>query len=289
MATLESDLLRTFIAVADAGSIGGGAARVHRSQSAVSTRIKQLETVIGRPLFARHGRGVVLNEFGESLMPTARRVVSLLNTAFADLSKHGLEGTLHVGISDDHSRERLSQLLADFSRDHPKVGLKVRCALSADFPKVLTSGELDMAIYEVPSLGPRMILLQEEPLFWVASRSKTVLDRNPVPIALFDRACWWRDIALTSLEQSGKPYNIVVSSESSAGVSAAIRSGVAIGILGKSAISDDLIPLGDEKGLPPLTTSKLALDLGPHRDNPIRDALSKTIMASYSATQRGAE
>ena len=61
MRNLDSELLRTFLAVADSGSVTGGAARIHRSQSAASIQIKQLEELLGASLFTRHGRGVVLS------------------------------------------------------------------------------------------------------------------------------------------------------------------------------------------------------------------------------------
>ena len=61
MDQLNSDLLRTFLAVADAGSVTEGAARIHRSQSAASLQIRKLEDVLGQPIFERHGRGVVLS------------------------------------------------------------------------------------------------------------------------------------------------------------------------------------------------------------------------------------
>ena len=56
MEKLESDLLRTFLAVAQAGSVTDGAQRIHRSQSATSQQIKRLEAILGQPVFARHGR-----------------------------------------------------------------------------------------------------------------------------------------------------------------------------------------------------------------------------------------
>ena len=61
MENLDSDLLRTFVAVAEAGSVTEGAARIHRSQSATSLQIKRLEAILSQPVFDRHGRGVVLS------------------------------------------------------------------------------------------------------------------------------------------------------------------------------------------------------------------------------------
>ena len=55
---LDSDLLRTVLQVAACGSFSEAATRIHRSQSAVSLQMKQLEDTLGQSLFERHGRGV---------------------------------------------------------------------------------------------------------------------------------------------------------------------------------------------------------------------------------------
>ena len=178
----------------------GGAARIYRSQSAASVQIKQLEDLLGEPVFKRHGRGVVLSRTGEVLEPVARQVVGALDSAMAEITGGGLEGALRIGIPDDHGKEALSKIIADFTRDHPKVDLMVHCASSTGFPAALLAGELDLAVHEVERVGSGMELLREEPMHWVTSRVHNLLDRDPIPVALFDQACWWRDAALKALE-----------------------------------------------------------------------------------------
>ncbi|MEC9469995.1 MAG: LysR family transcriptional regulator, partial [Pseudomonadota bacterium] len=65
MNNLDSELLRTFLAVAATGSVTEGARLIGRSQSATSLQIMRLEEVIGRDLFERTGRGVTLTETGQ--------------------------------------------------------------------------------------------------------------------------------------------------------------------------------------------------------------------------------
>ncbi|RWI12599.1 MAG: LysR family transcriptional regulator [Mesorhizobium sp.] len=78
---LDSDLLRSFLAVAKAGSVSGGAARLLRTQSAVSLQVQKLEEIVAHQLFDRHGRGVSLTARGEQLLPIARQVVEVLDQA----------------------------------------------------------------------------------------------------------------------------------------------------------------------------------------------------------------
>ena len=282
MNTLDSDLLRTFLAVADTGSVTSGATRIGRSQSATSVQIRQLEDLLGKPVFTRHGRGVVLSPVGETLEPVARQVTRSLDKAMTEISGDGLEGTLRIGIPDDHGRMALSNIIAEFTRNHSKVDLGIQCALSTTFPAALAAGTLDMAVHEVETLCADMILLRQEKLHWVTSRAHNLLDRDPVPVALFDTACWWRNVALQAFEKSGRSYRVIYTSESITGVAAAIEAGIAIGVLGQSALSPrlDVLPPADD--LVEIPLSNLVLEFGRGTETPVRRAMATTIAKAFS-------
>ena len=57
METIDPDLLRTFLAFVDGGSLARAAIVVGRSPSAVTAQMQRLEEVVGEPLLVRHGRG----------------------------------------------------------------------------------------------------------------------------------------------------------------------------------------------------------------------------------------
>ena len=91
------------------------------------------------------------------------------------------------------------------------------------------------------------------------SRHHDLLQRDPLPVALFDRECWWRDVALAALHGTGRPFRIVYSSQSVTGVAAAIEAGVAIGLLGQSSLNGNLTCLEAKHGFTDMPTSKLVL------------------------------
>ena len=149
MDRLESDLLRTFLAVAETGSITLGAARILRTQSAASLQVKRLEETLGQPVFHRHGRGVTLTPLGEQLLPVARDVTRTLDTALRRFSTETLGGRLRLGLPDDHNPDILVEVAAEFARAYPGVELEVTCDLSVRFPDMMARGLLDLAVYEV--------------------------------------------------------------------------------------------------------------------------------------------
>lgn len=281
MNQLDSELLRSFIAVADAGSVTDGADRLHRSQSAVSLQLKRLEAVLGRRVFDRHGRGVALTEAGRHLLPIARDVTARLDHALREIASDGLRGKLQIGIPDDHGRARLSQIIGAFSQIHPLVELDITCALSAGFPEDLAKHRLDLAVYEIETPSPSEDVLFQDPTHWATSAYRDLATKLPTPVALFDQACWWRDAAIASLEARGQPYRIVCSSQSVSGVVAAVEAGVAIGLLGNSSIDENLTILGSDHGFEPTPVSNLVLGARPGVSSEVTLAMSSTIREAF--------
>jgi len=283
MQHLDTDLLRTFLAVADTGSITGAAAVIGRSQSAASLQIKGLEALLGQPLFDRHARGAQLTPAGERLEDVARRVVRDLDLAFAELSGEGLEGRLRLGIPEEHHKPALSRILAAFAAQHPAVELVAHCAPSATFPQALAAGVLDLALFEVEAVLPGMERLRKERLHWVAARRSALEQRAPLPLALFDRDCWWREAALQGLRRAGRRYRVVFTSESTSGVAAAIEAGVAIGPMAESAIPRGCTALPALDASAPLPRSTLVMQPGAGQERPPLLALAATIRQAFAA------
>ncbi|MBW4709214.1 LysR family transcriptional regulator [Roseobacter sp. YSTF-M11] len=284
MENLDSDLLRTFVAVAEAGSVTDGAARIHRSQSATSLQIKRLENILGHPVFERHGRGVVLTETGRRLLPVANEVTDRLDSALRDISQSVIQGKLRLGIPDDHGKARLAEIVARFTRLHPQVELEVTCALSTGFPKALERGQMDLAVYEVEHPSPGEEVLFEDPTRWVSSATRDFSDADTLPVALFDHACWWRDAAIRSLKARGRPYRVIYSSQSVSGVTAAVKAGVAVGLLGKASLERGLSVMAASHGFGPTPPSKLVLAHGSGSGRAPLAAMADVIRAAFMAS-----
>ncbi len=281
MEHLDSDLLRTFLAVAEAGSVTDGAVRIHRSQSATSLQIKRLEAILGRSVFERHGRGVVLSEAGEMLLPVAQDVTARLDAALRDVSHRAVSGKLRVGIPDDHGRTKLAKIIAAFTRHHPRVELDVTCALSTGFPDALEKGALDLAIYEVEHPKPHEEVLFQDPTCWVASAHRDFSASESLPVALFDQACWWRDVAISSLEARAQPYRVAYSSQSVSGVIAAVEAGIAVGLLGRSSLHAGLSVADEGLGFGSTPASTLVMAARRTADGAPLNAMKASIRDAF--------
>jgi DNA-binding transcriptional LysR family regulator len=241
MLTLNSDLLRTFVAIADAGSITGGAKLIRRSQSAVSLQLKNLEEIVGGRLFHRHGRGITLTVAGEKLLSTGRNVIRKLDIALCELRSDQLVGKLRIGMPDDHGAQVMSRIAADFASMHPQVELEIYSGIGTGFISALERHELDLAVHEVAQPPDGSEILRADTMKWFGGPDNDIFMQDPMPIAVFDAGCWWRQAALSSLERTERSYRIVLTSQSMFGVRSAIASGIAVGMLGQSYVPDGFI------------------------------------------------
>ena len=277
---LDTDLLRTFLTVAKHGNVTRGAEALHRTQSAVSVQIKRLEESLAARLFRREPRGVSLTEAGERLRAAAERIVGDLDETVQTFRADPTGGLVRVGIPEEYGAEVLPTVLADFSARFPAVEVFVRCGFSVEFPEAIRRGELDLAVFaDCRRFGQSDTLIQD-PMVWVASRPYRCRDEEPVPLALFDRACAWRDVTIQALENANQPYRIVFSSESTAGIKAAIATGLAVGVLARSTLESSMLVLGREHGLPPLPDSALFLLRGSDGSLAI-DAMAAAIESGF--------
>ena len=94
--------LRTFVAVAEAGSVSHAAQVLSISQSAVSEAVKDLEADLGVRLFDRHARGLSVTQRGHQFLRHARDILAQVQASrrvIAGEEREALRGTLQLGVT----------------------------------------------------------------------------------------------------------------------------------------------------------------------------------------------
>ncbi len=286
---LDSDALRTFVAVAARGNVTHAADDLHRTQSAISVQVKRLEAELGVRLFEREARGMGLTPAGEKLLPTARSILVMLECAVAELILDPIEGLVSVGIPDDYGPDLLATILADFAQRHPLVDVNITCGFSVGFRDAVERGQLDLAVYASDERRPGGEVLLEEQTVWVASKTRDATRKNPLPIVLFDRSCWWRDVAIDALTHAGIAHRIAYSSESVSGVKAAVKAGLAVGVLARSTVEPSMRILGAADGMPHLPSSNLVLIRNVAAANSAAAAMTDAIRRGFTSAVQTAE
>ncbi|MEM7206584.1 MAG: LysR substrate-binding domain-containing protein [Pseudomonadota bacterium] len=278
---LNSELLRTFSAVAESGNVTQAAENIGRTQSAVSLQVQKLEDVLGVRLFDRVARGVELTEDGKKLVPAAEKVLESLESVGAIFSTP-LSGKIRVGIPDDYNETLLEFALGEFASKHTGVEVFVQSGCTAGFPKAIANKELDLAVYSAEPMGSKQAFFSE-PTVWVAS-SQISLNKNlPVPLALFDRHCWWRDVATRALDEAGRPWQTAYMSANYSSVKSAIAAGLGVGILARSAVGENMKILTRRNGFPALPRSSLKLLKRDNDSSRAIDAMEAAILAAVKS------
>lgn len=123
--------LRAFDAVARLGSVTAAAAELHVTHGAVSRQLRLLEQVLGQPLFARQGRGLVLTESGSQLHEGASLAFRQLRESWAGLHRRAAQAPLVLGCSSSLLARWLIPRLEQLNRDLPTLPLHLSAQESA--------------------------------------------------------------------------------------------------------------------------------------------------------------
>jgi len=257
---LDLELLRSFVAVVDAGGFTRAGERVHRTQSTVSQQLKRLEEDVGQPLLNRSAKDVTPTEAGERLLSYARRLLSLAEEARDVLARRGSEGAVRLGVPEDFAAYRLTKLLAAFSRSHPTLRLDVHADQSASLKREIERGELDLALFKRAAGEKGGIAVWPERVHWVTSKNRPRDTRiGSVPLIGFPAGCLYRAGAIHALESAGRTWHMAYTSSNLAGIQAAVAAGMGLSILSEIAIQADHRVLTAKDGFAPIDKTEVAL------------------------------
>jgi DNA-binding transcriptional LysR family regulator len=234
-ANLDIDFLRSFAAVADSGSFTGGADLVARTQSAVSVQIRKLEHTLGARVFERTSRSVALTPAGRTLLDYARRILALNDESVRRIAEPLVAGVMRIGITEYFVPHALPRLLARFASSHPDVELQVRMGLSRDLRAALAAGALDVAIVR-RAARERLRAAWIEPQVWVTGHAFAQQEDGVLPLVLLPSPCILRAFALDVMKRSRRPYKIAFTGSSMTSVVAAVRAGLGVSIVPRSAL-----------------------------------------------------
>lgn len=283
---IDSDLLRSFVVIADCGNLTVAARRLHRTQSAISVQLRRLETDLATALFHRTSRGMTLTDAGTRLLPKARAILAQLREA-GQLFDNPLSGAIRVGFPDDFDDTVLEQVLADFARAHPGVRVFARSGCTSDYPSAVRNGSLDMAVCSGPGDTPGELLGIEDTV-WAAKRGFHVDGEKPVPLAVLERDCWWRELPTRAFDRDGRAYAIAFRSASFASLLAALRAGFAIGVVPRASVGAGLEMLPAARGFPRLPQSRRTILTGPDAPKALAAAMAEAIRNARTAVAREA-
>lgn len=149
---MDLDLLRSFLAVADAGAITTASERINVTQPALSRRMRQLEEHFRATLFDRGRKGVALTEAGRVVAAEGRILVSRFDQLRSQVAAlQGLAaGTVRIGGGATAVSFVLPEAIAAFQREHPGIRFHLKEAGSAEVVRDVIDGALELGVVTLP-------------------------------------------------------------------------------------------------------------------------------------------
>lgn len=271
MKLIDPELLRTFVAFVDAGSLARAATVVGRSASAVTAQMQRLEDMVGEPLLVAAGRGRALTPAGQEFIIHARRILDVNREAWLSLNGARADGHVVLGATQDYAESILPDLLRTFARTHPRVRLELRIGRSYELTKALDEGTADVVIAMGADGHPNEIGILREPMVWLGSTLGLAAQQHELPLALLDPPCGFRTAAISAFEAAGRPYRIAATSASLSGLRAAVTAGIAVTVRTMRWIDSGIVDVSSESSLPSLPDAVFSIRLRRNTASASRD------------------
>jgi len=164
--------IEAFVSVADLGSFRRAASLLNTSQPNISSRIAQLETVMGVVLMERDAGSVRLTAKGRAMLGPARALLSAVDAFTESAGDEGLHsGILRVGVTEIVAHSWLRVFLVRMHERFPGIDVELTVDLSARLSDLLFDREIDLALQSGPferSAGVT-VPLGRAPYVWVAA------------------------------------------------------------------------------------------------------------------------
>ncbi|MBV4411902.1 LysR family transcriptional regulator [Enterobacteriaceae bacterium YMB-R22] len=274
---LDLDLLRTFVAVADLNTFAAAAAAVCRTQSAVSQQMQRLEQLVGKELFARHGRNKLLTEHGIQLLGYARKILRFNDEACSFVMFNDLQGVLALGASDECSDTILPFLLNRISATWPKVALDVRVKRSPCFTDLRADEQTDLLLTTVHPGQGDCLTLRTSPTLWFCSADYVFQKEEPVPLVLLEEPSPYREMMVEHLNEVGIAWRISYVASTLSAVKAAVKAGLGITARPVEMMGPELRVLGFSDGLPVLPETQYLLSRNADSQNALAEAIFRAV------------
>ncbi len=235
--------IRTFVTVAELGTVSKAALRLRIAQPALSRQLIDLEQELGLQLFDRVGRRLLLTGEGEQLLSGCRILLKTASavTEQAQLLRHGDTGVLRIAGSPQHIEAVLSQFLHRYAERYPKVEVKISEGTGIEILTLLERGEihlgqnllhavkLDERHYGSLPLGSVELLAVCRPSMRLGHRRTIEVARlDGLPLLLMDRGFGFRrafdaasrmaGLQPTIMFESRNPHTLLALAEAGHGV-----------------------------------------------------------------------
>jgi DNA-binding transcriptional LysR family regulator len=243
--------LKTFLAVAQERSFSRAAAKVHRTQPAVSQAIRRLEVDLGEQLFDRSSKTGTLTDAGKMLQNYGQRLVRLAEeteSAMREL-RDLRRGRVLIG-ANEAAIHTLLPLIARFRARYPDIAIDVRRVPARQIAVEVQQGSLDFGaltfhpaetgLIEVP-VGSDELVLLVHPAHPLAARRQVTMDQLATePVVAHNDPSPARERVLRLFEQRRIALKMVIALPSLDGIKRAVELKLGVALLPRQCATTEI-------------------------------------------------
>ncbi len=171
--------IEIFLKVVEQGHLTNVAKKMGLSQSAVSMSIKELENILGRPLFDRINKKLILNEVGRSFHQAVEPIYRKMEDIEYEFQNTADKGTVRVGASTTIVDYLIPRIACRYMGEYPDVRIQLKEGNTRDIAAMVKHGELDMGFVEGSVEEPDLIkeVIGDDELI-VVTANETIASRS---------------------------------------------------------------------------------------------------------------
>ncbi len=278
---LDIGLLRTFMSVANAGSMTIAATRLNLTQGAVSQQIKRLEEMLACVLLDRSRRALKLTPDGERLAGQAKRLLDANDEIWSAMTAPSMQGAVRLGMPDDLVTAYLPPVLAKFVAANPKIEVSLISGSSPSLLAGIQNGTVDVALVEEDPAAATGERLSVERLLWIGAKGGNAYRSRPLPLSMITETCAFHMPVVDALGAAGITWRKVFENGSIDTTLTTVRADLAVSVSLASVVPPDLEVLGHNGGLPALPEIAVNLYLDEQRANPAGAEIAQRLRESF--------
>lgn len=257
-ASVPTEIMRSVVSIAEAGSISKAARALGISQPAISAQLKRIEEYVGGSIFQKSAHGSEVTELGKVVLIQARKILEANNQLqlLRGSQSYG-QTSPRIGLSDLYARQAFANFTNSVFAD-----VSIVADNSPEIVKGLVSGFIDVGLFVQAQgvvIDPSIVVLRERPeeIVWVRSADFVLSPGAPIPLLTWAGKIT-HELMIHALEKAGLIYRIAFSSPDHRAHLDAARRGLGITVLPTRLIPPNLIQ-AKEYYLPPLAVPNLYL------------------------------
>lgn len=247
------DYLRTFLYVAQSGSISKASEKLFLTQPAVSSTIKKLEDQLDVVLLNRSNKGVELTDKGLILYSSVKLAFDLIDSSISSLraSENALFGNLNICATESPLYHFLPKILGEFQKNYPNVKINIKGSATSDCISSLIDGKADLAFLVSPLHLKRSLaytkLMDLQDVFCyspqsypqLTNRQLSLLDLVSYPIICVEEGTSAREHLKSFFATQGLELEPSFSVRTSTVVLELVKNGMGIGVVPKNFLPAD--------------------------------------------------